>query len=666
MKTIASFRVLAAAFALLGTLLPTELRAQDLPYSSGSTGADGSLNIPTVFPNQGPLGGAVYHEAEGAVYYISSYFVWKTLDGVTWSRLADVPNPWSSVRGHLCYDSNNGILYALIMAYFYDGNWQNAPRCYKLNGTNWEPVGTGLPNDGTWGYSMYGRIVWDSSRQQIFSFGSGENYNQTWTFDGTTWTQQSPTTSPPGRMNPQMAYDPMRQEIVLFGGQDPNSGNKLADTWVWNGTNWIEKPFILTPPAMSDCGALWHPGYQGVTIPYTGKDLWIWNGTEWRLEHASGLWSDESKSGFCSVYHSGSDEMLSIADNRVMSLKNGVWSYKIGNPYYIDLKTRPSGVFNYTDIVVPSGMTVKFLRNSANTPVVWMASGFVQVGGTVDVSGSGSAGGPGGYDGADGLMLNGQGPGGGYPDDTYSHLGGRYFGTYGNPQIEPLIGGSGGGRQGTWSLAGSGGGGALLIAASRDIQINGSIMANSSSAYGNPTGTGSGGAIKLVADRILGSGSLQADAGGTNSGYPNQTGTPGRIRLEAYETDMVDNGSPLPSSSSSPVWDSGSIASQLEYELKVTHVAGLEVREPPTGQPSSPDVSFSTDQEVTVVVSGRNIPDGTEVKLAVSGNGINVTLPASGDPPVTMQSGGATFNVTIPAGLGNIQASAVFQKPATP
>ena len=152
------------------------------------------------------------------------------------------------------------------------------------------------------------------------------------------------------------------------------------------------------------------------------------------------------------------------------------------------------------------------------------------------------------------------------------------------------------------------------------------------------------------------------------TGYPNQTGTPGRIRLEAYDVSEIGTRcSPLAWWSSSPIWNSDSLGtSQFQYELSVTHVDGSAVRQPPTGSASTPDVYFSKDEAVTVVVSGRNIPDGTPVKLLVSGTGINVTLPPAGDPPVTMQGGGATFNVTIPAGAGGIQATAAFQKPATP
>jgi hypothetical protein len=681
-------RRFAASLALVAALVsPAALRAQDLPYSSGSTGTDGPLNVPTVFPNGGPRGGAVYNTAEGAAYYISSYYVWKTLNGATWTKVANLPKTdWDDGgynSGQLCYDSTNEVIYALVYSVDYSsGNY--GPKFYKLNTGNWEAVNNGFPTDDqnrdAW---VHGRLVFHAANNTVVLFGVGPSCQQTWTFDGTVWTQQNPAASPPGRRNPQMAYDPVRNETLMFGGEG------YADTWVWDGTTWTEMPFVITPPGMSNHGALWHPGYNGIAIPYTGRDLYVWNGTEWRMEHTSGAWSTESKAGFSSIYLPDSSEMLSITTNRTMTLKNNVWSFKAGNPYYIDMKTRPTGVFNYTDIMVPSGTTVKFLRNAANTPVIWLASGFVQIAGTVDVGGSGSEGGPGGYDGAAGLMVNGQGPGSGFPTDQ---MGGRYFGTYGNPQIEPLIGGSGGGRIDTSQESGGGGGGAILISATRDVQVTGNIVANGGNAgsyagripnwwggyfftdWALYTGSGSGGAVKLVADRVFGVGSISANPGSACSGnydghgyytpYPNRAGTVGRIRIEAYETDLVDNTSPLASSSTSPVWNNSSITGQLEYELNVTHVSGMEVRQPPTGQTGSPDVSFSTDQAVTVVVTGRNIPDGTEVKLMVSGNGINTTLPAASDPPVLMQSGGANFNVTIPAGLGNIQASAVFQKPA--
>jgi len=69
----------------------------------------------------------------------------------------------------------------------------------------------------------------------------------------------------------------------------------------------------------------------------------------------------------------------------------------------INMAVRPSGIYQYTSVNVPSGVTVTFLANANNTPVVWLVqsnctiSGYVDVSGQTAYGGSGSAGGPGGF-----------------------------------------------------------------------------------------------------------------------------------------------------------------------------------------------------------------------------------------------------------------------------
>ncbi|UXY15231.1 hypothetical protein N8I74_18260 [Chitiniphilus purpureus] len=74
----------------------------------------------------------------------------------------------------------------------------------------------------------------------------------------------------------------------------------------------------------------------------------------------------------------------------------------------------PSGILNYTTVNIPAGVTVKFKKNAANTPVVILASGDVTVAGVINLDGdkgadSGTAGD--GSQGDDGLPGQG-GPGG--------------------------------------------------------------------------------------------------------------------------------------------------------------------------------------------------------------------------------------------------------------
>lgn len=230
------------------------------------------------------------------------------------------------------------------------------------------------------------------------------------------------------------------------------------------------------------------------------------------------------------------------------------------------------GIFNFTTVDIPAGVLVTFEKNTTNTPVTILASGDVNIAGTISVSGgygtdAGAAGdgnlgddgipgkgGPGGYDGGiggppegDHLGGSGLGPGGGgygyLNGTTRGHGGGGSFGsrasvgsggsksrsgspgsTYGSSLLLPFIGGSGGGGgMGGDSFAGSGGGGgggALLIASSGTLSVTGAIHANGGgagkSAGGNcgaAGGGGSGGAIRLLASKISGNGEITATGG---------------------------------------------------------------------------------------------------------------------------------------------------------
>ncbi len=72
----------------------------------------------------------------------------------------------------------------------------------------------------------------------------------------------------------------------------------------------------------------------------------------------------------------------------------------------MELNLPPSGIFNFTSIDIPEGVTVTFGNNATNTPVVLLAQGNVAIAGTLDLNGgNGSAsvsGGPGGFDGGRG------------------------------------------------------------------------------------------------------------------------------------------------------------------------------------------------------------------------------------------------------------------------
>lgn len=117
--------------------------------------------------------------------------------------------------------------------------------------------------------------------------GSGPT-DETWEWDGDSWTRRNPTISPSARHRPAMAYDssPGRHVAVLFGGFD--GVDVLGDTWEWNGDSWVSPIVDIDPPARFG-HAVAYDAHRGVTVMFGGiasdytalGDTWEWNGHVW-------------------------------------------------------------------------------------------------------------------------------------------------------------------------------------------------------------------------------------------------------------------------------------------------------------------------------------------------------------------------------------------------
>ena len=111
---------------------------------------------------------------------------------------------------------------------------------WQLQGNTWSQLQGPLPpkRDG-------GAMVYDSSRARLVLFGglTGLQLQDTWEWDGTSWTQINPVVMPPARADHAMAYDPIREVTVMFGGRVAGSSNSVQDTWEWNGITWQQRAF---------------------------------------------------------------------------------------------------------------------------------------------------------------------------------------------------------------------------------------------------------------------------------------------------------------------------------------------------------------------------------------------------------------------------------------
>ncbi len=105
------------------------------------------------------------------------------------------------------------------------------------------------------------------------------------------WTQVTPTTSPPARIAPAMAFD--GTFTVLFGGIDTATFPPVnfADTWTWDGLAWTQRSPANAPAGRNFAGMA-HDVVRGRTVLYGGRtttaisstyrnDTWEWDGATW-------------------------------------------------------------------------------------------------------------------------------------------------------------------------------------------------------------------------------------------------------------------------------------------------------------------------------------------------------------------------------------------------
>ena len=160
---------------------------------------------------------------------------------------------------------------------------------WVFNGTDWSQVSTTLIDPGA---SLPGRadacMAYDGTNVVMYGGRASSSLTgvlqDTWVFNGTTWVQRTPATVPYGRYKAELAYL-AGTGAVMFGGRTVN--DMLLETWIWNGTTWSQVVLAngASPPARVDhC----MDGGGGQVILFGGagtnqqfNDTWSFNGTTW-------------------------------------------------------------------------------------------------------------------------------------------------------------------------------------------------------------------------------------------------------------------------------------------------------------------------------------------------------------------------------------------------
>jgi hypothetical protein len=142
---------------------------------------------------------------------------------------------------------------------------------------------TGPPSDGG-----------TASTHTIVLYGGDEPDalgSDTWTWDGTKWTEL--TVTGPGSLG-EASGAALDGNVVIFGGEGDTASGYSGDTWLWNGLSWKEVsttgPSPRTSAAMAtlDGKTLLFGADDGSPTPPTPADTWLWNGSTWTQQNVLG------------------------------------------------------------------------------------------------------------------------------------------------------------------------------------------------------------------------------------------------------------------------------------------------------------------------------------------------------------------------------------------
>lgn len=131
--------------------------------------------------------------------------------------------------------------------------------------------------------------------------------------------RQSESAKHPGaRWGHALVYDPVRNEIVLFGGSRER-GVYLDDTWTWDGKSWHHRN-VVGPRSRGFAAVAFHEAKDTVIIHggrgsgrSTYSDTWEWDGESWQNIEKEG------------PYRSDHHQMVYVADDNQL-LAFGGWN----------------------------------------------------------------------------------------------------------------------------------------------------------------------------------------------------------------------------------------------------------------------------------------------------------------------------------------------------
>ena len=208
-------------------------------------------------------------------------WVW---NGADWSQMSPQASPPARAEHGMAYNASTGktVLFggcsdttnAASDTWEWDGaNWSEKTSTVV-------PAGR---DDPAMAYdAAHGQIVMFGGCRDLYSGLQPKFFNDTWVWDGSQWQQKVTAAAPTPRCSARMAYDPALGQIVLVGGYGAKDVGSIPpfsyvfdyreETWTWDGTTWTQQFPNQSPPFSYTYGMLYDAVHQAFYV-HLGDDL---------------------------------------------------------------------------------------------------------------------------------------------------------------------------------------------------------------------------------------------------------------------------------------------------------------------------------------------------------------------------------------------------------
>ena len=200
----------------------------------------------------------------GGGTYLADTWTW---NGTTWTQQSPATVPTARQSTVMAYNPVNQTV--LMFGGLGVGN-VNLNDTWIWNGSNWTQQSPATSP----GIRFAASLAFDPATNHMLLFGgrTGASLGDTWSWDGTTWTKLSPAASPSVRNSAAMAYDPGTGNVVLFGGNSGVGNLTYNDTWTWNGTTWTQLSPTTSPSVRLAATMAYDANVAGLIL-FSGKAL---------------------------------------------------------------------------------------------------------------------------------------------------------------------------------------------------------------------------------------------------------------------------------------------------------------------------------------------------------------------------------------------------------